>query len=345
MCYDISKKEGIATTTEEKVPFDIRGAKSVFSKIALSLIAFIAVSYTVVFALELLCLWLLPETMYTASLSVAVSSIGMYVCGVPIFALLVRKLPKTTPEAAHARVSTTCVLFLIGMAFMYAGSIVGNFAYNFVSEYVGLPMQETTLELVEQLPWYVALVFTVIMAPIFEELVFRKLIIDRVNVYGEKLAIAFSALMFAFFHMSIQQFFYAFLLGLLLGYLYIRTGKLIYPVIIHAAINFCGSVIPLLLMRYAGYNELLSATTPDEMLEIAAANPVGYAFIMLYSFSLIAIVIAGCAMFGVYRRKLHFKTAPLQLPRDTEATVALTPVGVILYIAVCVALPVVLTLI
>lgn len=331
--------------TEEKIPFDFAAAKKVFSRIGFSLIIFIAVSYAAVFLLELVCLWLLPEGAFDASLSVALSSLAMYGVGVPVFYLLVRGIAPEKKETGKARFSTLLILFCITTGFMYVGSLFGSFVYDFVGEKFGLYPYEATLEVVQNIPWYIALLFTVMLAPIFEELVFRKLIIDRVSVYGEKLAILFSAILFAFFHMSIQQFFYAFLAGLVFGYLYIRTRKLIYPVILHALVNFFGSVVPLLLMEYAGYEELLAAGTPEKMLETAAANPIGYAVIMIYSVALLALVFGGFALTFVYSKKLHFDESPLQLPRDSEATVAFTGVGVIIFIAVTVILPFVLTMI
>ena len=331
--------------TGENAPFDFAAAKKVFSRIGFALIAFIAVSYAVVFALELLALYFLPEKALDGTLSTIISAIAMYGVGVPVFYLLIKKLEPQKRETGNAKFSTVAVLFCIAMCFMYAGSFVGDAVYTFVSEKFGIYIYEATLDLISSIPWYVALIMTVILAPIFEELVFRKLIISRTVVYGEKLAILFSAIMFAFFHMSIQQFFYAFLIGLALGYLYVRTSKLIYPIILHACVNLFGSVFPLLLMEYAGYEELISAETPEAMLEIAAANPVGYAVIMIYSIAVLALAFGGFALFFVYKKKLHFNPSPLQLPRDSEATVAFAGAGVILFILLTVILPVVLSVI
>lgn len=331
-------------TTEEKATVDTAAAKKVFSRIGFALVAFLVVSYAAALLLELLCLWVLPEDSYTSALSIIISSVAMYGVGVPVFYLFVRKIKAYEAPQGTARFSTMAVLFAIATAFMYAGSIIGTAVYDFVSEKLGIYLYENTLETVSTLPWHTALVFTVLIAPLFEELVFRKLIIDRVSVYGEKLAILFSAVLFAFFHSSIQQFFYALFAGLVFGYLYIRTRRLVYPYILHALVNFFGSVVPLLLIQYAGYEELLAAGTPEAMMEIAAENPVGYAAIMLYSLVTLALVFGGTALVFVYAKRLKFEKAALQLPPDSEATAAFTPIGVILFIAVTVALPVVFSL-
>jgi len=57
-----------------------------------------------------------------------------------------------------------------------------------------------------------------------EEFVFRRCVINHLKPYGEKAALITSAFLFALFHGSINQIFYAFGLGLVFGYLYL-SGK------------------------------------------------------------------------------------------------------------------------
>ena len=85
-------------------------------------------------------------------------------------------------------------------------------------------------------------VFLVILGPIFEEWMFRKQLIDHTRKYGEKTAILLSGLAFGLFHMNLFQFFYAFLLGVMFGYIYMRTSKLRYSTAMHMIINFNGAV-------------------------------------------------------------------------------------------------------
>lgn len=85
--------------------------------------------------------------------------------------------------------------------------------------------------------WRVNALFIGLLAPVCEEWIFRKEIISRLRRYGEKTAIMFSALAFALFHMNVFQFFYAFGLGLMFGYVYTRTSRLRYSVAMHMLIN------------------------------------------------------------------------------------------------------------
>ena len=59
-----------------------------------------------------------------------------------------------------------------------------------------------------------------------EELVFRGWILGSLRPFGERRALLLSALIFGLMHMNLTQAPFAFMLGLLFGFLYLRTGRL-----------------------------------------------------------------------------------------------------------------------
>lgn len=76
---------------------------------------------------------------------------------------------------------------------------------------------------------------TGIAAPIIEEVIFRYYIC---NFYSKRsTAVFMSALLFGLAHMNLVQSSYAFVIGLLLAWLYVNTGNLLVPVLLHVAIN------------------------------------------------------------------------------------------------------------
>ena len=91
----------------------------------------------------------------------------------------------------------------------------------------------------------------VLLAPVVEELVFRKYVIDRMYPYGEKTAIFLSATVFAVMHGNLNQVFYAFFLGCAQGYLYCKTRNVCYTICIHIMVNFMGSVLPLFAQSFS----------------------------------------------------------------------------------------------
>lgn len=76
-----------------------------------------------------------------------------------------------------------------------------------------------------------------IMAPLAEEIVFRGAVLRRLlGVCGERwhwVAIAISAVLFGAVHGNLPQFVHAALLGLLLGWMYYRTGSILPGVMLH----------------------------------------------------------------------------------------------------------------
>lgn len=331
----------------EQAPFDLKSAARVFSRIGLALLFYLLFANGLALLLQYGYILLFPEKELSLSAAAWISMLSLSLLGPAVFRLCLGGIEASRPFRGTARTSTMLVLTAIAFAFVYFGNIIGTLASSLLTSLLHLPIPETTLEFVSLLPWYVALPVVVLVGPLAEEYIFRKCILDRTRVYGEKLSILFSAILFAFYHSSVQQFFYALLIGLLLGYLYLRTGSLLRCWLIHAAINLLGTLLPLLLTEYGGFDAFLEAAASGspEMLDAAvAAHPVGFACLMLFGIFEMLLTAGGAILFFFYRKKLHFYPAEKDLPRDTEGTVAFASLGVILFIAFCIAEPILFAL-
>jgi len=94
----------------------------------------------------------------------------------------------------------------------------------------------------------------VIIAPIVEELIFRGVIMAGFSrIYHPVFAILFSALLFALFHLNPWQFPAAFALGLILGWIRIRTGSVLACIAGHAIHN---GLVFLSVLYYADLKDL-----------------------------------------------------------------------------------------
>ncbi|MCC8089421.1 MAG: CPBP family intramembrane metalloprotease [Rikenellaceae bacterium] len=83
-----------------------------------------------------------------------------------------------------------------------------------------------------------ALVTSVIAAPFFEEMLFRGVIQKEISArYGVAKGVIFAALIFGLVHIIPQQVIAAFVIGIVLGYIYVKTKSLISVVLIHGANN------------------------------------------------------------------------------------------------------------
>lgn len=98
-------------------------------------------------------------------------------------------------------------------------------------------------------------IYSVIAAPLSEELMMRGLIYRRVRTYAVPiLAMFVSALLFAVLHWNLKQSLFAFFLGLLLCEVFERTGKLWLPVLIHSVCNMtslCVNELDLFVTTFA----------------------------------------------------------------------------------------------
>lgn len=105
---------------------------------------------------------------------------------------------------------------------------------------------ESFLKLVNQMGmkggW--SILMLVILAPVMEEMLFRGILLEAVrSKYSSGRAIVVSALMFGVIHFIPQQVVNAFVIGLILGYIYVRTDSLWPVIIIHALNNAMAYVI------------------------------------------------------------------------------------------------------
>ena len=86
--------------------------------------------------------------------------------------------------------------------------------------------------------WWGAFFKVAVIAPVVEELIFRGLILQgfRRN-YNGFIAVLMSALLFALFHLNPWQFPTTFILGLLLGWIMLRTNNILLAIIGHSINN------------------------------------------------------------------------------------------------------------
>ena len=173
----------------------------------------------------------------------------------PVMLLLTRRIPREKP--AKSRLSPGGFFALA--AICYASMIVGNLVGIGINSILSPNSVNLIGELATAAGASVEMVIAfAVLAPVFEELVFRKVLVDHVLPFGEWPAILFSGITFGLFHGNLTQFFYATVLGMILAYVYIRWGNILYTIGIHACINFLGGVLPVLVPA-ASYFILLVA--------------------------------------------------------------------------------------
>jgi hypothetical protein len=125
---------------------------------------------------------------------------------------------------------------VIGMSLIFViGALMTS---NLITETMDLPdlMGDTFISMSHTVWGFLSMA---VMAPVVEELLFRGAIqghMLRIG-YSPILAICLSALVFGIVHFNPAQSFFAFLLGLVFGWLYYRTGSVIPGMVAHAINN------------------------------------------------------------------------------------------------------------
>ena len=221
-----------------------------YSRIGLACFVFLAASFIAQLAAVLAVRLLAPQLLQAGWFATGLSFLAMYLVGFPLYILLLPRAPEQLPERQKlGGVGEFLICLLMCIGILYPLNYLGQWVTRLLADILGgsgASMLDAYLGSMDL--WSVAL-FAVILAPIMEELAFRKLLLDRMRTIDRPGAILFSALAFGVFHGNPGQFFYAFGVGILFGCIYTRTGRVIYTILLHILVNAIGSLVPLLLMQ------------------------------------------------------------------------------------------------
>lgn len=188
----------------------------------------------------------------------AVYGIGYFLCfTVPawIFCIGAKKKGTYCKAFYRGRLPRTMPLIVFGV-------IAINFAAAYVNSYVmtaifpGLNGMMVVMEN-DPMTWYGTLmsIFTVAIVPaICEEILFRGVILSHLLPYGRTVAIMGSGLLFGLMHGNPLQFFYTALLGVVLGYVYVKTQSLAVCMVLH----FVNNGLSILQSALYGQSALMS---------------------------------------------------------------------------------------
>lgn len=268
------------------------------------------------------------------------SGVPLYLIAMPIAVMLMGKSTVIETRKFDMKPGLFFKLLLMCLPMMWAGSVFGSMLSMVLSN--GEATDRVADLAMQTNIWNV--VFLVIVGPIFEEWLFRKQLIDHTRKYGEKTAILLSGLAFGLFHMNLFQFFYAFLLGLMFGYVYTRTSKLRYSTAMHMIINFNGGVLAPWVLTRVDLDQLEKVSEAAEngnaaaMEQWASQNATGLAIMLVYFLLYGAVILAGFVLLIRNFRKAEFYIAPEELPRGTGARTVYGNVGMITFIVLTVLL-------
>lgn len=327
---EIPPEEEIRERPEPPAPLDLKSIKKVYSRIGWSLCAIFALvvlAQAIIIAITPTDSWLLSSSTGTW----LITFVPQYLLAMPVGLWLMKKLPTEAPTPVSMGKKNFWIFLAIGFFLTYTGSFLGNFLAGSLSD----GSADNLLDAYTMDTNPIKVLFLVILAPLFEELVFRKAIIDRTRIYGEKMAVFLSAITFGLFHMNMYQFVYAFLLGGLYGYIYIRTGKLKYTVIMHGITNFVGGVIAPMVLSMVDLDVLASLENQDSLLSsslLTSEELISAAVYYGYVLMLLAVWIIGLVFFIKRVKRLVWKEVSTPLPANKRINTVFVNAGMLTFL-------------
>lgn len=290
--------------------------------------------------------WLLPEKYYTESWANFLQIIiPTYCIAFPILCLLVCKMPKVQIEKKKMGFWKIVITVIIGSGICGVGMVIGTVVGELITLPFGVSASDNNslgnLMIMSDPFWRILTVG--ILAPIFEELIFRKLLIDRVIKYGEFCAIMMSGIMFGLFHGNFAQFFFATGLGMLFAFVYARTGKIWYTMLLHMVVNMTTSVITTpLAMKVLEHMEVINkiselSTRPNELMAYLENPEVMqvYGYMMVYAcwmMFLAVCALTGVILFFVFLKKFKLNATPMGVKNKTVFLKSFVNGGMILFV-------------
>lgn len=191
------------------------------------------------------------------------------VCLFMFSGLMKNKPVDTLSYWGYKKTSSRTIVYavILGFIVFFLNSYIASF-FAAILEAIGF---RSATVVYESYPWWLLIlniIFTALLPAICEETTHRGLLLKGSLGMGATKSIVISALLFGLLHMNIQQFFYATIIGLYLGYLTIHCDSIFPAIIIHFMNNALST-----LVTFSAVNGLWLTKFLDKVTNVEA-NPV-----------------------------------------------------------------------
>lgn len=306
---------------------EIRHPKSVFSKIGFALFLYILIVNILSIVVGIICNKYFLGFANGPYYDWVVSAVIQYGIGFPIVCFILKDLPNHRFAGQKLGFRNMFGCFALISFCSYAGGIISDWVNNFFGAALEKEISEPLDDMLLNSPLWLSFVVVVLMGPIFEELIFRRLIIDKIRPYGEMLAVIFSGMAFGAFHGNFSQFFYAAASGMIFAYVYLRTMKLVYPAVLHISFNFFFGFIPLVIQKYFPLADEVEAVSNQTMLSLA----VNSAFVFLA----LGLAVFGFIYFIRKKNRIMFFRNYYEIPKGSRLKFTVFNGGMLAFGIIC----------
>ena len=300
-----------------------------FSRFGIAFFVLLAVNTILQYGTQFVLSAVNPAILDHPAFIFVLSDVPLYFIALPICLAILGK-PENNSEITRSRLPVSRFLLAIVISFGVTsiGNLLGTLLSQIFALVSGSEISNPLIDVMTESSPLLMFLASVIIAPIGEELIFRYIIINRTRQYGEKFAIILSAAMFAAFHTNIFQIPYAFLVGLVFGYIYIKTGKIRYSILIHAIINFFGGFLATFLVQYF-------AEIPLDLSGFTTSDYITFLLVVLIEFLYLAFLL-GCAVTTIILSIIKLKN--ISLSDGMEKINVFKSPFIMLFFALCLVL-------
>ena len=140
-------------------------------------------------------------------------------------------------------------------------------------------------------PYIIQVILMAVIPPLVEEFVFRGLFYGTYRKYGILKAAVMSGLVFGVFHLNINQFAYAFVIGVVFSYMVEATGSIWSSVFGHFAVNTYSITVVQILKLCGLYDGMMAEPAGQQAVNIPVASRI-MSFLMLFIVAFIFMLFA-----------------------------------------------------
>lgn len=219
------------------------------------LLLFLAISLILSYAIQIICSNILNLEEETSNKIVFITgTLAQFVIAAPLILIIAgasaegKKRTKITslfckPQVSYKQIGKWILIsFFIGRATV----VVSAYFFKLIQMIVGKDF--TAVDFSSNGTAYNTIfniVAMIILAPIFEELIFRGILANNSSRFGNLSAMITSGIFFGLYHLNYEQVIYAAVLGMCSAFILIKSRSIIPCILMHMFFNFFGSITSL----------------------------------------------------------------------------------------------------
>ena len=245
----LKKKETKEAETQEEY-IEKKNVKSIGFVVGMGLVIYIGLQ--VIFSL--ICGMILPvlfENVLTTTELTLILQIILQVVSLGTAAKFVLSYVEKNPTKKEFKLGKKVKIVFLALVLIFGLQFLLGLLYPKIGlDYSSVDMFDISSD--SSIMTKIIVIISIAIIPgIFEELFFRKALIDLTSKYSKKFALIFSALLFGFVHMNLSQGLFAFIIGIVFGSIYLYTNDIKLTMFIHFINNGFAALEMILPERFA----------------------------------------------------------------------------------------------